>query len=157
MIAEKDLRAERKKNGYTQIELAEKLGVSRQTISKWETGEAVPSTDNLVALAQLYHIPLDELVFHKAPPRDEVPPKSEVPLKPETAEPKAVPANRLAGTTFILSVCAFAAAVAACIGIYLTYLKVDKLIPVDNSTPIEELEGREVDHSLIVESITLQP
>lgn len=51
----------RKKNGYSQEELAEKLGISRQAVSKWERAEASPDTDNLIMLAKLYNISLDEL------------------------------------------------------------------------------------------------
>lgn len=42
--------------------MAEKLGVSRQTISKWETGETLPDIRQSKRLAVLYHITLDELV-----------------------------------------------------------------------------------------------
>jgi transcriptional regulator with XRE-family HTH domain len=52
----------RKKNGYSQEELAAKLGVSRQAVSKWERSESSPDTDNLICLAQLYEISLDELL-----------------------------------------------------------------------------------------------
>jgi transcriptional regulator with XRE-family HTH domain len=52
----------RKANGYSQEDLAEKLLVSRQAISKWERGEALPDTENLIALARLYGVSLDELV-----------------------------------------------------------------------------------------------
>ncbi|MGN0521951.1 MAG: helix-turn-helix domain-containing protein [Eubacterium sp.] len=52
----------RKLNGFSQEELAEKLGVSRQTISKWERAESSPDTDNLIALSKLYGITIDELV-----------------------------------------------------------------------------------------------
>ena len=52
----------RKDHGLSQEELAEKLGVSRQAISKWERAESSPDTDNLIALAELYHISLDTLV-----------------------------------------------------------------------------------------------
>ena len=53
----------RKENGYSQDQLAERLGLSRQAVSKWERGEANPDTDNLIALAKLYHISLDELLL----------------------------------------------------------------------------------------------
>lgn len=53
----------RKRAGYTQETLAEKLGVSRQAVSKWERSESSPDTDNLIALAQLYGVSLDELLF----------------------------------------------------------------------------------------------
>lgn len=53
----------RKKNNLSQEELAEKLGVSRQAVSKWERSEASPDTDNLIALAKIYNLSLDELIF----------------------------------------------------------------------------------------------
>ena len=52
----------RKQKGLSQEELADKLQVSRQAISKWERGEASPDTDNLIELAKIYGISLDELV-----------------------------------------------------------------------------------------------
>jgi len=52
----------RKKNGYSQEELADKLGLSRQAVSKWERAEASPDTDNLICLAKLYGVSLDELL-----------------------------------------------------------------------------------------------
>ena len=52
----------RKQNNLSQEALAEKLGISRQAVSKWERAEASPDTDNLIALAKLYHISLDELL-----------------------------------------------------------------------------------------------
>ncbi|MBQ4101472.1 MAG: helix-turn-helix domain-containing protein [Oscillospiraceae bacterium] len=59
----------RKEKGYSQEELAEKLGLSRQAISKWERAEASPDTDNLILLSRLYGISLDELLFTE----DEIP------------------------------------------------------------------------------------
>ena len=52
----------RKLNGYSQEALAEKLGVSRQAVSKWETGESAPDTDNLIALSKLYNVKIDDLI-----------------------------------------------------------------------------------------------
>lgn len=52
----------RKQHGYSQDELADKLNVSRQAISKWERSESSPDTDNLIALAKLYGVSLDELL-----------------------------------------------------------------------------------------------
>lgn len=56
------LREYRRASGYSQEELAEKLGVSRQAVSKWERAEASPDTDNLIALAALYGVTIDELI-----------------------------------------------------------------------------------------------
>ena len=56
----------RKQNGLTQLELAEKLNVSRQAISRWEVGTAVPSTDNLRVLSNLYGVSVDYLLNDNA-------------------------------------------------------------------------------------------
>ena len=53
----------RKSNYLSQEALAEKLGISRQAVSKWERAEASPDTDNLIQLAKLYHVSLDELLM----------------------------------------------------------------------------------------------
>ena len=52
----------RKKNNLSQEEVADKLGISRQSVSKWERAEASPDTDNLISLAKLYNVSLDELL-----------------------------------------------------------------------------------------------
>ena len=52
----------RKQHGLSQEELADKLGLSRQAVSKWERAEASPDTDNLICLAKLYGVSLDELL-----------------------------------------------------------------------------------------------
>ncbi|HNX16540.1 MAG TPA: helix-turn-helix transcriptional regulator [Bacilli bacterium] len=52
----------RKKNGYSQEELADRLGLSRQAVSKWERAEASPDTDNLICLAKLYNVSIDDLL-----------------------------------------------------------------------------------------------
>lgn len=52
----------RKKHGLSQEELADKLGISRQAVSKWERAESSPDTDNLICLAKLYGVSLDELL-----------------------------------------------------------------------------------------------
>ena len=52
----------RKQKGLTQMDLAEQLNVSRQAISRWEVGVAVPSTDNLKVLSDLYGVSVDFLL-----------------------------------------------------------------------------------------------
>lgn len=61
-IAER-LAARRKEAGLSQEALAEQLGVSRQAVSKWERSESSPDTDNLIALAKLYGVSLDDLLY----------------------------------------------------------------------------------------------
>lgn len=73
----------RKKAGLSQEALAEKLGVSRQAISKWETGESVPELSKLVLLARAFDVTTDWLLSESEPepetaPEPEAPPASEV-------------------------------------------------------------------------------
>lgn len=56
----------RKAAGLSQEALATQLGVSRQAVSKWERSESSPDTDNLIALAALYGVSLDELLYGEA-------------------------------------------------------------------------------------------
>lgn len=52
----------RKQNGYSQEQLADKIGIARQTISKWETGQAVPELNGLIQLSNLYGVTIDRMV-----------------------------------------------------------------------------------------------
>jgi len=63
----------RKKRNLSQEELAEKIGVSRQAVSKWERAESSPDTDNLIQLARLYQVSLDELLFMSEPLEEPLP------------------------------------------------------------------------------------
>lgn len=75
----------RKEKGFSQEQLAEKIGVSRQAVSKWERSEASPDTDNLIMLARLYEVSLDELLRTE----DEIPQpeiETEVPAVEPTQE-----------------------------------------------------------------------
>ena len=69
----------RKQKGLSQEELAHRLNVSRQTISKWEVGESTPDMENLVAISELFGISLDELVLDKKTALDtEAPAKADL-------------------------------------------------------------------------------
>ncbi len=82
----------RRAHGLSQEELAEKLNVSRQAVSKWERAESSPDTDNLIALAQLYGVSLDVLLGLHLPPATELPEDAETydcdaaPSAPEAPE-----------------------------------------------------------------------
>ena len=52
----------RKKGGLSQEQLAEQLGVSRQAVSKWESGKAVPESDTLISISKYYNVSLDYLM-----------------------------------------------------------------------------------------------
>ena len=62
MFLEENLQYLRKQNKMTQEELAEYLQVSRQSVSKWETGEAYPETEKLIAICEKFDVSLDRLV-----------------------------------------------------------------------------------------------
>lgn len=54
----------RRHHGLSQEEAAENIGVSRQTVAKWESGETLPDISNCAALARLYGVTVDELITH---------------------------------------------------------------------------------------------
>lgn len=57
----------RTEKSLSQEALAEQLFISRQSISKWETGDAAPDMENLIKLAEILGVSLDELVLGKQP------------------------------------------------------------------------------------------
>ncbi len=69
----------RKSRGLSQEALAEDLGVSRQAISKWENGSAVPESDKLIAIARYFSVSLDELIGGPPPvtQEEEAPPPAQ--------------------------------------------------------------------------------
>ncbi len=54
----------RTRKGLTQEELAQEIGVARQTVAKWESGEAIPDLVNATRMAEIFDISLDSLVHH---------------------------------------------------------------------------------------------
>ena len=67
MALPEKLYALRKKSGLSQEQLAEALNVSRQAISKWEGGSAMPESDKLLALSNYFGVSLDYLIKDGAP------------------------------------------------------------------------------------------
>jgi len=57
------IQALRIKSGLSQEMLAERLGVTRQSVSKWELGQAVPETEKIVDMSRLFHVTTDELLL----------------------------------------------------------------------------------------------
>lgn len=62
MILADKIIEERKKNGWTQEDLAQKLGVSRQSVSKWESAGAIPDLKKIIQLAYLFGVSTDYLL-----------------------------------------------------------------------------------------------
>lgn len=83
------LRAERH---LSQGDLAEKIGISRQSISKWETGSSVPDLDKLVVLSELFDVSLDTLVKEQEPREN----TDSQPFAPHQS-PEKLPPRKIAG------------------------------------------------------------
>ncbi|MFH7830750.1 helix-turn-helix domain-containing protein [Bacillus luti] len=62
MIFSERLKQEREKRNWSQSDLAEKIHVSRQSVSKWETGKNYPSIEIIIHLSDLFGITIDELL-----------------------------------------------------------------------------------------------
>ena len=62
----RNLTALRQLKQYSQEDVAERIGVSRQAVAKWEAGQSVPDILNCDALAKLYDVDLDDLIHHDA-------------------------------------------------------------------------------------------
>ncbi len=90
----------RRERGMLQDELAETLGVSRQSVSKWETDAAVPELDRLLQLSDLFGVSLDELV--RGEKREDAPAAPPPPtLEPTPAQATAFPPRKIAGTILL--------------------------------------------------------
>ncbi len=63
----------RKQNGLSQEAFAEKLGVSRQSVSKWESGVAVPEIDKIIAMSEIFGVTTDEILKNDSAPEQEQP------------------------------------------------------------------------------------
>lgn len=67
-LISKYLQLQRKKHGFTQEDLAQKLSISRQAVSKWETGNTIPDLTLLLSLSKLYKITVNEILEPKIEP-----------------------------------------------------------------------------------------
>jgi DNA-binding XRE family transcriptional regulator len=67
MIFNEQLICRRKQKGLSQEQLGDLIGVTRQTVSKWELGETTPEMDKLIQLSKLFEVSIDELVGNETP------------------------------------------------------------------------------------------
>ena len=68
----------RKKEGYSQEQVAEMLGLSRQAISKWESGQGKPEIDNIIKLTEIYNVSADDILLGTEKVSVPVPEKKEL-------------------------------------------------------------------------------
>lgn len=145
MVQIVDIYATRKKLGLSQEKLAEALGVSRNTISRWERGEFNPTVDKLAALEQL----LTQL-------EEPVAPEEAPALKEEVAPPPVVPtkAKRLPVALICAGVvCALLIGIMALVGVY----SINQRLEPKNVIPDVEIEREEVNQSQIIAPGILHP
>lgn len=136
MKLEEKLVALRKEKGVTQLKLAEMMNVSRQAISRWEVGAAVPSTDNLKYLGRLYDVPLEYLLHDDAPePRDNV-----------AADPagEAVVQSKTIRRRFLIAFVSLLVMIGVITCIYI-YQNKGEVVPIDELTDDANWESSEAD------------
>ena len=127
----------RKDKRMSQQDLAEALNVSRQAVSRWEVGIAIPSMDNLLALSKLFGVPTDELMGG-----------DKVVGVPESEKTQG--SGNRKGRSVLKVILAAAALVAA---IVITYLNQKEAEPVEqNTVKFEELEEERISDSDAVKS-----
>lgn len=169
----KELRIAR---GISQETLAELVGVSRQTISKWENGSVQPSADNLMRLSQVFQLPVEAFLSDdwKPPEQQSVEAAAILPELPQDndAEPMVTPAEEQTDTEPAATpaeaspesngeprrrnyrLWAALAAILAAAGIIAGVIFFNGR--VDDTVPISELEQEEV-NGPIIEAGTLHP
>lgn len=135
MTIKQKLKLLRKRMGMSQLELSEKLGVSRQAVSGWEAGSSRPSTENLQCLSKLYGVPLEvllddnqELKFCEDEDKED---KRGEPVVPQKQQNKL----RLAVAIIVLGML-----VVAC-----TYIAIIAMGKNENKIPLNEIEGGEIE------------
>lgn len=142
----------RREQGLTQDELALKVGVTRQTVSKWERGVIAPSTVNLIALGRLYGVPLDELANGGLPLEERPATAVAVAEKPEAAEPSGKPGPLKLAAAIVLAVCVLLVAAASVITIWSAVFK-EPETPKDGLTIVnqDELEWEDIDLTKVID------
>ncbi len=128
----------RDRAGLSQMELADRLGVSRQAVSRWESGDTTPTMDKLKALAKLYGVSLDWLCSDAA---DEKPPEA---AKPEAdRNPDDAPAGKEGEKK--QKIRAIAIALAIVIAFICVWFAARNMSNEADSTQIEDMEHEEID------------
>lgn len=121
----------------SQDDLAEKLEVSRQSVSKWETGQSTPDLDKIIRLSDLFGVTVDELVREGEAPQSPEPSQPQEQQKPqETPQPQVIYVHQKQGMTktqnagVVLAATGIATAMIAFIGMAILILPALALITV---------------------------
>lgn len=105
---------ERKKKGYTQTDLADKLGISNRTVSKWETGNGFPDVSLLLPLCEELDISVNELLSGERLGKEDYEERAEVNMVEIIAKNKKVSREERIICT-ILTIAIFAISIAGCV------------------------------------------
>ena len=132
------LRHFRKERGISQMEAADQLEVSRQTIHRWEAGTSVPTTENLLRLSELYGVPLDVWMNPGWTPPGLGQPEEPGPALPEPPAREA-PGKLLRRRGLRIVLLAVVLAVGVTIGIWFSHRDDGKVISMS------EMEGEVID------------
>ena len=141
----------RKKQGWSQIDLADRLDVSRQSVSKWEMAQAVPELDKIIKMSELFAVTTDYLLKDDAPgpdgdgsappPPPEEPPQPAAPEPEKETPPAAAKKPKRKKWPWLLAACLLLAAavtgllMAAGVLSYQTAPDVRSRVSVSNNTP----------------------
>ena len=129
----------RDRAGLSQMELAERLGVSRQAVSRWESGDTTPTMDKLKTLARIYGVSLDWLCSDTA---DREPPEA---AKPEADRPPdEAPAGKEGEKKQKIRAIAIALAIGV-IAFVCVWFAATNMSNEADSTQIEDMEHEEID------------
>lgn len=150
-LSEKILKL-RKQAGLSQQDVAERLGVSRQAISRWETGAVSPSADSLKMIGQLFKVPVDYLLDDEAEPEEasnRLPGETDAQEVPEhtSGEPEQTEANAKKSRRKKYLAALLVAAIAVAVGFYLWIRQPEnfnRLQGVKIETAEESVAGREI-------------
>lgn len=107
MKFEEKLMALRKKAGMSQEELADRLGVSRQAVSRWELGATLPDAPNLLKLSDLFGVSIDYLLRDDYESERDLPPVQELRREMTAKEQKNRRLYLVASIAFMLAAAAF--------------------------------------------------
>jgi len=101
----------RKKHNLSQEELAEKLYVSRQAVSRWESGSAMPDAANLLQLSKLFHVTTDYLLYDDYEWEEDSPKTRPMPVQIQEAHRKQLRKYSVSGTLFAIAAFCYVIAV----------------------------------------------
>lgn len=123
----------RKERGLSQMEVAQALDVSRQAVSRWEVGAAVPSTENLRMISKLYQVSFDYLVMGTEP-QPAQPTQAEQPQPEPTQE-----TNKFSLREKIMLAITLVSVTLALIGLLIAGTILNTVVKENRPIPMDEL------------------